>query len=303
GRAALGKKFNSYLPVKGTELRIEFLQLLVYLEAEDAASAGVAMLNSAPTQEEQIAYAKSLRHLKTGWTPELREQFLGWFSKAQGFGGGASFGIFVNNIKKDAVAKLSPEQMKQFEKVLNAAPPKNVNPFAEENRPVVKQWTMDHLGPLVPDQLKKRDFDRGRRMFGAANCYACHRFNNEGGAVGPDLSGLGGRFSPRDMLESLLDPNKEISDQYAATQFIMTDGKVIIGRIANLAGDDFRVITNMLDPGSMLNVDRKKIEEMFPSKSSMMPAGLLNTLNEEEILDLLAYLLSRGDPEHPYFNK
>lgn len=140
-------------------------------------------------------------------------------------------------------------------------------------------------------------------MFGAANCYACHRFNNEGGAVGPDLSGLGGRFSPRDMLESILDPNKEISDQYAATQFIMTDGKVIVGRIANLAGDNFRVITNMLDPGSMVNVDRKKIEEMIPSKSSMMPAGLLNTLNKEEILDLLAYLLSRGDPDHPYFKE
>jgi|GEM_PF-88043 len=303
GRSALAQRFNSYLPVEGTELRVELLQMLVYLEAKDAASAGVEMLNSAPTQEEQIAYAKSLRHLSTGWTPELRKQFLGWFAKAQGFGGGASFGIFVNNIKKDAVAKLSEEQMKQFEEVLNAAPPKNVNPFAEENRPVVKQWTMDDLGPLVPDQLKNRNFERGRRMFGAANCYACHRFNNEGGAVGPDLSGLGGRFSPRDMLESLLDPNKEISDQYAATQFIMTDGKVIIGRIANLAGDDFRVITNMLDPGNMTNVDRKKIEEMFPSKSSMMPAGLLNTLHEEEILDLLAYLLSRGDPEHPYFKK
>jgi putative heme-binding domain-containing protein len=236
-----------------------------------------------------------------GWTPELRKQYLSWFSKALGYGGGSSFQIFVGNIKKDAVAKLSEEELKQYEEVLNAAPPKNINPFAEENRPLVKKYAMEDLASLVDEKLKNRNYDRGRRMFGAANCYACHRFNNEGGAVGPDLSGLGGRFSPRDMLESILDPNKEISDQYAATQFVMNDGKVIIGRIANLAGDDFRVITNMLDPGSMTAVDRKQIDEMFPSKSSMMPTGLFDTLNEDEILDLMAYLLSRGDREHPYF--
>jgi putative heme-binding domain-containing protein len=302
-RRELAKKFTSFAPAQGTELNNELLAMLVYLKAENAAEIGVALLNSAPTQEEQIAYAKSLRHLDEGWTPELRKQYLSWFSKALGYGGGASFRIFVNNIKKDAVAKLSEEQQEKYEDVLNAAPPKNVNPFAEENRPFVKKWTMEDLAPLVESKLKNRNYERGRRMFGAANCYACHRFNNEGGAVGPDLSGLGGRFSPRDMLESILEPNKEISDQYAATQFIMNDGKVIIGRIANLSGDDFRVITDMLDPGSMVKVNRRQIDEMFPSKSSMMPAGLLDKLHEEEILDLMAYLLSRGDRDHPYFKE
>jgi hypothetical protein len=55
------------------------------------------------------------------------------------------------------------------------------------------------------------------------------------------------------------------------------------------------VVTNMLDPGNMANVDRRKIEETKPSPVSMMPQGLLNTLDSEEVLDLVAYLLSKGD--------
>ena len=78
---------------------------------------------------------------------------------------------------------------------------------------------------------------------------------------------------------------------------------MVVGRIVNLAGDSYQVQTNMLDPGALVGVDRKQIEEMLPSKVSMMPAGLLDTLDREEILDLLAYLLSRGNPEHPMFRK
>ena len=98
-------------------------------------------------------------------------------------------------------------------------------------------------------------------------------------------------------------PNKEISDQYAATTFITVDGKVVTGRVANLSGDNIMVQTNMLDPGNFTSIDTKMIDEQFPSKNSLMPEGLLNTLNRDEVLDLLAFLLSRGDPSSPMFKK
>jgi hypothetical protein len=63
------------------------------------------------------------------------------------------------------------------------------------------------------------------------------------------------------------------------------------------------VMTNMLDPNTMANINRNKIESIEPSKVSMMPAGLLDTLKEDEILDLLAYTLSRGNPQAPAFAK
>ena len=277
------------------------LDVLVFLQAPKAAELGVALLNNAPSQEEQIAYAKALRHLRVGWTPELQDQYFNWFVKAAGYRGGASFEMFVNNIKDDAVAQLSQEDLARLEPILTKKPKGQVNPFASEPRPFVKEWTLDELLPIVENGMKHRDFDHGRKIFGAANCFACHRFAGEGGALGPDLTGLAGRFDRKYLLESILEPSKVISDQYAAVQIVTIDGKVVQGRIVNLAGDSFRINTNMLDPDEQVSVDRKLIDIMLPSKNSMMPKGLANTLNEEELLDLMAFLMSRGDRDHPMF--
>ena len=61
--------------------------------------------------------------------------------------------------------------------------------------------------------------------------------------------------------------------------------------------------TNMLEPNKTVNFQRDEVEEIFPSKTSMMPTGLLNTLHEDEILDLMAFLLSRGNAGDPVFSK
>ena len=302
-REELIKKFSPLLPAKATSLNSELAQMLVYLQAPTAAAKIVALLKEAPTQEEQIDYAKSLRLLETGWTPELRKTYFSWFTRAAGYRGGASFSLFVQNIRKDALARLTPEEKVALKPILEAKPATSGTPFAAKPRPQIKDWTMEHLVPLLEKKLKNRDYDNGRKMFGVANCFACHRFDGQGGAIGPDLTSLAGRFSKRDILESIVLPSKQISDQYEAVQIITVDGKVVTGRIVNLSGDTFRVNTNMLDPNAMVNVNRNDIEEMVPSKSSMMPNGLLNTLTEQEVLDLMAYLLSRGDRNNPMFKK
>jgi putative heme-binding domain-containing protein len=98
------------------------------------------------------------------------------------------------------------------------------------------------------------------------------------------------------MLTAIIEPNKEISDQYEATVF-QTEEETVIGRVANLNGDNLMVATNMLDPGNFTNLKRSDIIDMKPSKASMMPSGLLDTLTEEEIFDLLVYLQSGGNPK------
>ena len=100
-----------------------------------------------------------------------------------------------------------------------------------------------------------------------------------------------------------MDPSKEISDQYAAVEIRTADDRVIVGRIVNLNNDLIQVNTNMLDPGSTVSVNRNNIDSMKQSKVSMMPAGLLDTFKEDEVLDLMAYLLSRGDRNSPMFKK
>ena len=301
-RDELLARVNAVFPEKSRELNSELAQLMVYLQHPEAARKIVAQLVEAPTQEEQIDLARTLRHLRTGWNPELRQAYFEWFVRAQSYRGGASFQLFVSNIRAEAMLTLSPEEKVALKPILDAKP-EAAPTFTRKPRPVVKKYTMQDLVPLVQTGLKDRDFDAGRKLFGEAACFACHRFDNQGGAVGPDLTILSGRFSSRDILESIVEPSKQISDQYGSVNLITLDGKVVHGRIINLAGDSFRVQTDMLNPGSLVNVDRKQIDEMIPSKISMMPEGLLNVLKEEEILDLMAYLLSRGDRENAMFRQ
>jgi putative heme-binding domain-containing protein len=170
-------------------------------------------------------------------------------------------------------------------------------------RDFVKAWVTSDFHDVINVGLEgNRDFENGRRMFGAASCYACHRFNEEGGAVGPDLTSVAGKFSPMDLLESIIEPSKEISDQYGAMVFELKDGTQVAGRIGNLNGEVYQVSTNMFDPGNFTPVPANQVKSITPSPISMMPPGLIYTLGKEDVLDLLAYLLSKGNPEDPMFH-
>ncbi|MCA9057806.1 MAG: c-type cytochrome, partial [Planctomycetaceae bacterium] len=300
-RTSILEHLESSIPAATPELNSELAQLVVYLQAPWAATKLVPLVTEAPTQEEQIDLARSVRHLRVGWTPELQQQYFEWCVRALSYRGGASFGLFVENIRNDAIALLSDADRERMKELLEARPASDQPAFTATPRRFVREWKMDELVPLIESGLQGRDFDHGRKMFAAASCFACHRFDNQGGAVGPDLTILSGRFSPRDILESIVEPSKVISDQYGSVQIVTVKGEIVHGRIINLAGDSFRIQTDMLNPSALVSVDRKQIEEMIESKTSMMPVGLLNTLEQDEVLDLLAYLLSRGDRNHPMF--
>jgi putative heme-binding domain-containing protein len=302
-RKKLIARLDAHYPTKGRELNAELCQTLVYLEAPGVVEKTMALLASAPTQEEQMEYIKSLRVLKTGWNMAQRTQYFAWFQKAAHYKGGASFRGFLNLMVDDAVASLNETEKAELLKsaLRSQLDARAAAPPPAPTRPFVKKWKLDELAPVVEKGLAKRDFDRGRRLFGEAQCFACHRFDNEGGANGPDLTIVSGRFSVRDLLESILDPSKEVSDQYAAVVITTTDGKSVTGRIINYHDDNMSVMTNMLDPNGLVNVSRKKVDTIEKSKVSMMPENLLDTFKEDEILDLMAYLLSRGDRNNKMF--
>lgn len=282
----------------------ERLPILVYLEAPNVAAYGMGLMRKAATQEEQIEYARSLRVLNATWTPELRKEYAEWFVKARDFRGGKSLSGFLKLMRDDFAANLNMADRKAFAPIFEKAAAAPAELVAKSNRPIVKQWTLDELANKVETGLVKgRNFANGQKVFAEAKCYGCHRVGNDGSAFGPDLSGIAGRFSPKDLLESILLPNKEVSDQYAAVEIETEDGKTVVGRIVNLNGNTIMLNTNMLDPNAMTNVNRDNVSSMKPSKTSMMPAGLMDILTDDEILDLLAYLLSRGDRDHKMFQK
>lgn len=297
-------RLQPLLPAPTPEENRMLAELLVRLQSPTAAPKLVALLEASPTQEEQIELAKSIRLLKAGWTDQLQERYFKWFHKAATYRGGASFDLFVQDIKREAVENLSDKRKQELAAILDFKPQSTTPTFSGKPRTLVKKWTVDDLAGIVePGSLSQRNFDKGQQLFAEASCFACHRFSGQGGAIGPDLTALSGRFSPRDILESVILPSKQVSDQYQAIKALTDDGKVVVGRIVNLNGDNIAINTNMLDPNAITNVNRNHLEEIVPSEQSMMPEGLLDNFTEEEIKDLMAYMLSRGNRKSEMFTK
>jgi putative heme-binding domain-containing protein len=301
-RNRLIKRFDPVFPAKTYEVNSDLCQMLVYLEAPGVAERVLKLIAAAPSQEEQTDYAKSLSRLETGWTAGPRKEFLTWFAKAAKFKGGQTLQASINNIRSTVVANLTAKEREQFDGLLKA---KAVEVgVIVKPRPVVKQWTVAELTPVAEKGLVKRDFERGRELFGQAKCYACHRFNGEGGTLAaPDLTTVAARFSVRDILESIVEPSKVISDQFASTTFTLKDGRVLTGRVVNMQGANMSVMTDMLSPSALTPVNVNNVESMQPSTVSPMPNGLLDSFHEDEILDLMAYLMSRGDSNNEMFKK
>jgi putative heme-binding domain-containing protein len=173
----------------------------------------------------------------------------------------------------------------QFRATMRIVPP---SPDA-----VVHAWTVDELAPEIEKGLGRRNLIRGKASFVKAQCLACHRLGGEGGAVGPDLSGLAKRFSRRDLLESILLPSKNVSDQYQNTMIQTTGGEVHVGRLISEDAESLTLRPDMLGDATVV-IPRKSIAAKKPSALSPMPEGLVNTLSKFELLDLLAFLEADG---------
>jgi putative heme-binding domain-containing protein len=276
--------------------------MMAYLQAPSAVPKGLMLLEKASGQEEQITYAMNLRFLTKGWTPKLRTKYFRWFVRAGNYQGGARFKNYLGDFKNDAVSSVPDSDKTRALTRMIKTKPQGGPQFSGEPRQFVKMWKMDDLQGLLGAGLEGgRNHANGRKMFGAGSCYVCHRFNNEGGAVGPDLTSVSGKFSPHDLLESIVEPGKEISDQYGASIFHLQDGKQVVGRIMNLKGNTYQVTTDMMKPSTTTKITVDTIKSIEASPISMMPPGLLSTMSDEDILDLLAYLLSAGNPKHELY--
>ncbi|MEZ6103388.1 MAG: family 16 glycoside hydrolase [Pirellulaceae bacterium] len=293
-------KLDKHYPYANPLINRELAALLIYANAPHVAERTVALLEKAPTQEEQIHYAFCLRVLSTGWTSELRQRYFDWFTRQVEQRGGMSFDGFVRNIRQEAITHLPEAERERVEKELADAI-ERAKQQKTESRPIVKKWTVEELLSQSDGTSATRDFTRGREMFAAAQCFKCHRVRGEGGITGPDLTGVSGRFSIKDLLTSIVDPSKEVSDQFQTINFELNNGKIVSGRVINMFDAHIAVNTDLLDPTAITNIERSSIVSTSPSPTSPMPTGLLDTLHRDEVLDLMAFLRSGGDPHATVF--
>lgn len=315
------EQLNSQYPSPLEPVNRELVQLLIYLNAPDVISRTLDLLAKAPTQEEQIHYAFHLRNLKSGWTIDQRKQYFEWFvdvkqpdqlhppqlvewfkEAGRDYSNGSSFSKYLVNIRKDALATLTESELTAVQPLLEEREDTSPQKPAKE-RKFVKEWRMGDIEPLLGQVASNRDFESGKAAFNDAQCFTCHRFGNEGGAVGPELAGAGSKYSRLDILESLLEPSKVVSDQYQNFIIVKKDGEDVVGRLTDENSDRIIMMPSMLTPEATVEIPLAEITSRQPSKVSPMPTGLLNHLTRAEILDLLAFIETAGKARAVNFQK
>jgi putative heme-binding domain-containing protein len=261
----------------------------------------VNSVSASRPDRQQIAYAYALRNATVGWTPQLHREFFAWFPRTSGWRGGASFSGFLQNIRTESLANVTDPAERT---ALDGLSKPTARAFATSDytpKGPGREYTVAEATALAQGQLKGRDFKQGKALFGAVACVVCHRFNNEGGGVGPDLSGAGNRYSVKDLLENIIEPSKVISDQYESQQFDLANGSTLVGRIVGEENGELVLMTNPFMPEEKTRVKASDVKSRSVSRVSMMPPGLINGLNPDELKNLLAYLLSGGNAEDPMF--
>jgi len=328
GRQQVLSQLNPIYPAKVYSLNAELVQLLVYLNAPEVVSRTLNLMdhlgpepvpdwaylasrgggfgatigrfleNLPPTRAMHFAFV--LRNQKEGWTLPEREKYFQFLIDASKFSGGNSYAKIISQFREDALLTCSPSEKVALDAIASQsllAPPPKVSPPAGPGR----KWSRAEVLAEVDGKLHGQNFNRGRELFFATSCGKCHRLNGEGGAIGPDLATAGKKFPLPDLIDTILEPSKVISDQYASHQVATTDGQVVQGRAVEI-GDELYVFTPDADaPPKIFKKDQ--IEEIQPSKISQMPVGLIDSLNPNELRDLMAYLISGADQRASVYKK
>jgi putative heme-binding domain-containing protein len=239
-----------------------------------------------------LHYAFVLRNAKVGWTKDLRLAYLAFFNRAAMHPGGASFPGFLRQMRDDALATVPKSELPLYDAILGI--PLGGQPFkATPAKGPGHKWTKDEALAALGAEIKGANFDSGHNLYHAANCAKCHRLGSEGGAIGPDLSTAGRKFSLPDLMDAILDPSKAISDQYGSQQVRLSDGRSLVGRVVEI-GDEYHIYTADANAAPIV-VKKADVEEMKVSPISQMPVGVVDALNPQELKDLAAYIFTAGD--------
>ncbi len=145
-------------------------------------------------------------------------------------------------------------------------------------------WLWSLIGPA--------DAEAGARVFfnpRATSCSRCHQMHGRGGHVGPDLSAAGRQLGQRKLVESIVDPSKEIAPQFVPWNLVLTDGRTMIGLLVAEGPGDLETYADAT--GKQFTLSPAKIAERHPLSKSIMPDGIADTLTIQEFRDLVAFLL------------
>ena len=318
-REAVLAKIDSSFPTEERIVETELCRMLCYLQAPKIVDRILALL-AEPEEKEmpewgrllarsqgnygakaaevirelgsprKVHLAYCLRVVKGPWTEGQRRQLMNWYTQEMNGKAQKSAQLGIEKMRNDTLKNATKEERKMIE---SWGLEVEKRPYDQE-RPVAKgparAWTVEQIVEVAQD-LKKADVENGAKMYHAALCIDCHRFGAVGGAAGPDLTNVAGRFTAEELAVAILDPSREISNQYEFKTFIKVDGSTERGRVVDERDEILVIATNPFDFSQTIEISRADIKEIKPSLVSPMPPAMVTMFGEEEMRDFLAYLL------------
>ncbi len=294
--ARLAELWNHRFPDVTSEVNELLCELLVYLRSPQVVPKTLELLQTAKTQEEKLQYLFLLRSVREPWTLADRKAYFDLLRQARHFYGGNAMPRLLTSIRADAVAGLTEGQRTALAPWLEDEPPATEVLASLAQRPFVRDWKLDDLIGSLESVGHGRNLAAGKETFAAAMCIRCHRFAGQGAPVGPDLTPLARRFGRVDILLSILAPSRVVDDKYRIVTIETTDGQVLSGQLVGDDGETLTLLPDQLTPEKIVRIAKSQIEAQTRSIVSPMPTGLLNTFSKDEVLDLMAYLESEGQP-------
>ena len=269
-RQSLLTRFDRRFPRRDGAIDRLLGDLLVRLKAPNLAPRLLSWLEEGPSGEDRMSALRALQ-----WVPLSegdRSRIAPALESLRSLSGGNSYTGFIDRMARqldDSEGDLIPPP---------PAPP--VLP------PFVQRWDRESIVEALSGPAGTAD--KGLLAYEKSLCSRCHRFDGRGGGAGPDLTGIASRFTSDDLITAILEPSRDISDQYNWSEIEFGEDGMEWGRV--LLKESTHWVINT-DPFGYqpLNVPGP-IRSAEPSPVSPMPGGLLDGLTAEEIRDLWQFL-------------
>ena len=258
-------KLLGLLDVKDARILIQIFASLQGIESPKIAR---AVLKRLPTlRPEEIKAAEILLLSRASWV----SQWLGMATKDK-----VLKGLLTPALQKQIVSRAHPEHLQKLEILF----PKATDP--EKASEVEIQKVQAILAKSIKPNIRN-----GHALF-KARCAACHVLHADGGDIGPSLTSYQ-REDLKTLLPSILDPSREIREGFENYILEVGDGRKIMGFLKT---KNKRVVILQPAGGAPLTIAADQVLSLEPTRTSLMPPGLLNGLSEQELSDFFAYLRS-----------
>lgn len=275
-KTLLSLNANAHLPAVGSvllsadtspRLREKTAQSVAQVNTTEARSILLQALQSAPgTLESKFALALAS-------SAEGAETLLSALEA-----GKASPRVLQEPAVKDRVTTAKPKDfVARIEKLT-----KGLTPLSAEKQKIIDQ----RRSAFKPDQASAGN---GARLF-TQNCAVCHQLDGQGAVVGPQLDGAGNRGVDR-LLEDILDPNRNVDHAFRYSNVSLKDEQVISGLFRREEG---QLLIFADATGKEISVPKSEVAERRESENSLMPDNFDEILSEQDLNDLVAFLLTKG---------